>query len=122
MSKNKNYRNYQNYSQANSEETKPVMDESVMTAAVEDEVVEAVEADIQEEAIEPVVETVTGIVTDCVKLRVRKQPNTSSDVIHELEVSSEVVVDVNKSTDEFYKVCTAAGLDGYCMKKFITLK
>lgn len=119
MSKNKNYRNYQNYSQTNSEETKPVMDESVMAAAVEDEVVEA---DIQEEVIEPVVETVTGIVTDCVKLRVRKQPNTSSDVIHELEVSSEVMVDKTKSTDEFYKVCTAAGLDGYCMKKFITLK
>ena len=68
------------------------------------------------------VETVTGIVTDCAKLRVRKQPNTSAEVIQELEVSSEVVIDKTKSTAEFYKVCTAAGLDGYCMKKFITLK
>ena len=119
MPKNKNYRNYQNYSQNSSEETTSVVNEPIMETAVEDE---TVETDVQEEVIEPVVETVTGIVTDCVKLRVRKQPNTSAEVIQELEVSSEVVIDKTKSTAEFYKVCTAAGLDGYCMKKFITLK
>ena len=119
MSKNKNYQNYKNYSAVSSEEVIPAVDEPTTETTMQDEVSET---DTQNETFEPVVETVTGVVTDCVKLRVRKQPNTSAEVIQELEVSSEVIIDTNKSTNEFYKVCTAAGLDGYCMKKFITLK
>ena len=60
-----------------------------------------------------------GIVSDCKKLRVRNYPELEANVICEIEVGSKVVIDENKSTEEFYKVCTETGIDGYCMKRFI---
>ena len=63
-----------------------------------------------------------GIVSDCKKLRVRNYPELEANVICEIEVGSKVVIDENKSTEEFYKVCTETGIDGYCMKKFIKVE
>ena len=75
---------------------------------------------------EPVVEEEpakmkNGIVTDCVKLNVRKEPNTDAEIVCVIAGATEVAIDEANSTDVFYKVCTAAGIEGYCMKKFITL-
>lgn len=69
----------------------------------------------------PVVEkkTVMGVVVDCIKLRVRKAPTTSAIVLCEIDCGAEVAIDEKKSNKEFFKVCTEAGVDGYCMKKFI---
>ena len=66
-------------------------------------------------------EPVIGKVTGCKKLRVRKQPNTSSQVLSEILVDSEVNIDLSKSTNDFYKVCTEAGVDGFCMKDYISI-
>ena len=63
-----------------------------------------------------------GIVSDCKKLRVRNYPELEANVICEIEVGSKVVIDENNSTEEFYKVCTETGIDGYCMKKFIKVE
>lgn len=63
-----------------------------------------------------------GIVRDCKKLRVRNYPELEANVICEIEVGSKVVIDENKSTEEFYKVCTETGIDGYCMKRFIKVE
>lgn len=63
-----------------------------------------------------------GIVSDCKKLRVRNYPELEANVICEIEVGSKVVIDENKSTEEFYKVCTETGIDGYCMKRFIKVE
>jgi hypothetical protein len=32
------------------------------------------------------------------------------------------MIDEKESTEEFYKVCTAAGIEGFCMKKFIAIQ
>ena len=68
------------------------------------------------------VNSITGIVSDCKKLRVRNAPGLDSDVICEIEAGSIVEIDEVNSTEEFYKVCTETGIDGYCMKKFIKVE
>ena len=60
-----------------------------------------------------------GTVTNCVKLNVRKKATVNSDVIAQLVLNDKVEIDEAKSTKEFYKVTTAAGVVGYCMKQFI---
>lgn len=77
--------------------------------------------DVTEE-IEESINSITGIVSDCKKLRVRNAPELDSDVICEIEAGSIVEIDEVNSTEEFYKVCTEAGIDGYCMKKFIKVE
>lgn len=66
--------------------------------------------------------TVIGTVVDCVRLRVRESASSNAEVICEIPKDSEVMVDENESTEEFYKVCTGSGAEGFCMKKFIALK
>lgn len=62
-----------------------------------------------------------GKVVDCVKLNVREEPNTKASVVFEIPVGSTVFIDETCSTDEFYKICTEHGVEGYCMKKFIEI-
>lgn len=38
-----------------------------------------------------------------------------------LEPGDELLVDFMESTDEWYKVCTASGVDGYVMKRLVKL-
>ena len=66
--------------------------------------------------------TVIGTVVDCVRLRVRESASSNAEVICEIPKDSDVLIDENESTDEFYKVCTESGAEGFCMKKFIALK
>lgn len=112
------HHNYSNYSKNN--ET-----EEVMTPPVEEEVTETVDTveqpKVKEPAEEPVPVNKTGMVTDCAKLNVRKNPNTNSEVLCVIEAASKVVIDEENSTGGFYKVCTESGVEGYCMKKFIKI-
>lgn len=80
--------------------------------------------DVTEEIEESIsdVNTITGIVSDCKKLRVRNAPGLDSDVICEIEVDSKVEIDESESTEDFYKICTETGIDGYCMKRFIKVE
>lgn len=63
-----------------------------------------------------------GIVVDCVKLNVRKSPSADATVITEIPVGTKVQIIDKESTKDFYHVCTATGIDGFCMKKFIKVK
>lgn len=63
-----------------------------------------------------------GFVTNCKKLNVREKPRTDATIICEVDYQTELVIDENESTEEFYKVFTAAGFEGFCMKKFITIQ
>ena len=65
---------------------------------------------------------VTGIVAGCSKLNVRSKPAIDADILVVLEVNSEVVIDPTRSTNEWVKVTTAAGIDGFCMRKFVSAK
>lgn len=62
---------------------------------------------------------VIGTVANCNKLNVRVAPNTMATVACVIPVDSKVEVDLKKSTQDWYGVCTESGVEGYCMRKFI---
>ena len=73
-----------------------------------------------EEKVEQI--SMIGTVIDCTRLNVRQEPNKESDIICEIPVYSEVTIYEDESTTDFYKVCTAAGAEGFCMRGFIRTK
>lgn len=91
------------------------------------ESVEQVETPIDETPIEtePVEsakpEPIEGTV-GCEKLNVRSDATFDSEPVGIINRDSKVFIYEDESTEEFYKVCTATGLEGYCMKKFISVQ
>ena len=76
-----------------------------------------------EEVVEvPETKQVIGVVTDCTKLNVRELPKANAKIVLVVDASTDLMIDEEGSTDTFYKVCTAAGIEGYCMKQFVTIK
>ena len=55
------------------------------------------------------------------KLNVRKEPSKEAGILCEILLAAEVMVNLSGSTDDFYKVVTTSGVEGYCMKKFISI-
>ena len=62
-----------------------------------------------------------GVVSGCTVLNVRSKASATSEVASSIQVGSEVVIDEANSTEEFYKVGISAGVEGYCMRKYITI-
>lgn len=81
----------------------------------EHEVVEVEPATVEE--VQPAF--VSGRVVDCAKLNVREQPDRTADVVCVLEKNTEVEIDTTVDNDGWYHICTAAGIEGYCMKEYI---
>lgn len=93
----------------------------------ESEVVETVDAvenvgDFErvEEIAQP--KTKIGVVVNCDRLYVRSAPDADANPVKDIACGTELMIDDPESTDEFYKVFTAAGLEGFCMKKFIKIQ
>lgn len=63
--------------------------------------------------------TVEGVVVNCLKLNVRVEPSKDAEVVCVLDAMSEVKIDVTKSTPDWFKITTAIGAEGYCMRKFV---
>ena len=64
---------------------------------------------------------VIGFVTNCRMLNVRVEPDINSDVICTLPVDYMLMVDFSKSTGDWYYICTAIGVEGYCAKNYVTI-
>lgn len=61
-----------------------------------------------------------GTITDCLTLNVREFPDLESEVLGIVEVLS--VVEITEDVDDVWcKICTGAGLEGYCMKEYIAV-
>ena len=108
--------NYSQYSKKqNDNKAKPI--ERIPTAPVRP----IPEIKPVEETVDTVTlpEMVEGVVVNCTKLNVRVEPKINADIVCVLDVMTEIEIDINKSTDEWFKVCTAAGVEGYSMRKFI---
>lgn len=130
MSHNKNYSKFsQKKEDVNLEETFPETEaveadaeqEPIMDPVVETEAEQAQEIVEESQEVEEAAPTV-GFVDNCECLRVRKESNVDSEELCIINKLSEVVIDLDNSTDYFYKVTTSDGVEGYCMKKFITIK
>ena len=74
------------------------------------------------EVVETVTQAIVGKVSGCSQLYVRKEGKKESDVLCTIDKDSEVKINQVESTEEFYKVITPSGIEGYCMKKFIEIK
>lgn len=87
---------------------------------VETETITEPEAKVEETKVEEP-KYVTGIVTDCVRLNVREDPNSRATILGTITVDTELIVNKEESTEDYYKICTSVGLEGYCMKRFVTI-
>ena len=107
--------NYSQYSNKN-QQNKPKPIDNPVPKPVSD-----VKPVLVKETVETVAipETIEGVVANCAKLNVRVAPNPMADIVCVLDAMSEIEIDVSKSTDEWFKICTAIGAEGYCMRKFI---
>lgn len=96
-----------------------------------DKVVKAEKLDTREEVenmarqktvMEVIEEVKRGIVTNCNLLNVRKEPNSDAEVLFTIPYSTKVVIENYYSTDDFYKICTASGMEGFCMKTYVAIQ
>ena len=72
-------------------------------------------------AVEPEIEPVYGRVVDCSRLNIRKKPTVNAEVLVTIPRDAELVLDLIKSNEKWFKVCTSAGVEGYCMKQYIVI-
>ena len=63
-----------------------------------------------------------GLVANCKSLNIRDGPTVDAPVICEVACQTELMIEEADSTEDFYKVCTTAGIEGFCMKKFIAIQ
>lgn len=117
---NHNYSQYSNKKHKQHNKPKVEVEDFVTTAAAPIEPAEVK----MEESVETVVlnKPVTGNVTGCSKLNVRAKPTIDADVLAILNGDSEIEIDPSRSTNEWLKITTAAGVEGYCMRKFVNTK
>lgn len=64
---------------------------------------------------------ITGQVVNCKKLNIRAAAREDSIVIAEILEGAKVAIDDKASTTLFYKVVTAGGIEGYCLREFIKI-
>lgn len=84
---------------------------------------EIIEAEVTEAA--PAKEPkkpVYGKVANCKKLNVRKDPKKDGKVVKVIDEGMKVSIDLDASTDEYYKVTLPGGVYGFCKKEFIYTK
>lgn len=127
MSKHHNYSQYSknNKNEINEEAVNEIEETS---AVVENTIDTTVESTVEPEITatpEPTVESdvppipVVGTVINCAKLNVRAKPLADAAVLCVLDANSEIEVRVEKSTNEWVNVITAAGIEGFCMRRFM---
>ena len=103
-------------SKKKNDSTTPVLEEEQVTPEVD--TVENLEVPVEE----PQPKFATGKVTGCYSLNVREHPNVKANVLCTIPGSAEVQVDVSNSYADWYHVITKSGVDGFCMKKYISVK
>lgn len=111
------HNNYSNFSKHNNQSHQHQVD---VPSFVEDD--RTTVDNEPENIVEEIKQEATGKVIDCDRLNVRKEDKKESDVLCIIEKDSEVQINLDESTEEFYKVVTPSGIEGYCMKKFIEVK
>lgn len=90
-------------------------------------IVDAIENDYNDKNEYEDVETeneavsINGVVDNCQAVNLREYPSVTSESLAVLQKGSVVEIDINESTDEFYKVFTSSGIDGYMMKKYVRI-
>lgn len=122
------HRDYSKFSKPfNNNEGNEVVDSTNIEDTEKISKVQEIDVPITEKVCQEVEETqkVIGIVSGCEMLNVRNEPSIDSDIVSVITKGLEVEVDYSNSTADFYKVKLPVEFldaNGYCMKKFITIK
>lgn len=106
--------NYNNYSKP---KTKPEPEEKPVVQEAEP----VIEGQTMIPEAEAQASKLPGIVGNCARLNVRKEPNKMADVIAVLEAGSEVRLVSEKPVNGFYNVIAVDGREGYCMCDYISI-
>lgn len=107
------------------EETVNEVEES--TNEAEETTEEVTEEVTEPEVIVPNIEDgvenneVIGKISGFEKLYVRKEASKDSEPVGIVTDKDDLSIDVAHSTDNFYKVITSNGLEGYCVKEFVKI-
>ena len=75
----------------------------------------------QNEVVEETNSNKIGKIFGYEKLYVRKDPSVDSEPVGIVTSNDDLAIDEYHSTDDFYKVYTSNGLEGYCVKKFVRI-
>lgn len=62
----------------------------------------------------------TGKVTGCTCLNVRNANNLDAKIVAVIGAGSTVTIDKSKSTPDWYYITNEDGIEGFCMKPYIT--
>ena len=97
--------------------------EEVTSEEVTENTTEEIQNDSNEliEELEEAIEPKTGKIVGCTKLNLRNDANAEAEVVTILEETDELFIDEINSTDAFYKVRTASGYEGYCMRDYVEI-
>lgn len=115
---NKNHKNHTNYSKIST--TPAVVEPTPNTISLMG--VQITPAVVEPESVTTApVESIEGIVSGCKRLNVRKAPAVYGEIVCEVTEGTTLMIDPSESTDDWYRVCTEAGVEGYCMKNFVTI-
>mgnify|MGYP006361833487 CR=1 FL=1 len=60
-------------------------------------------------------------VANCLRLHIHEEPDLKSEIVCKVRYLTEVIIDLENSTEDFYKVYTATGAEGFCEKELITI-
>ena len=107
------------------EETVNEVEES--TNETEENIEEVTDEVTEPEVIVPSIENnvenneIIGKISGFEKLYVRKEASKDSEPVGIVTDKDDLSIDVAHSTDNFYKVITSNGLEGYCVKEFVKI-
>lgn len=60
-------------------------------------------------------------VVNCLRLHIYSEPNIDSEIVCKVRYATELEIDPTESTEDFYKIYTAIGAEGFCEKELVTI-
>lgn len=60
-------------------------------------------------------------VANCLRLHIHSEPSTDSEIVCKVRYSTELAIDLDSSTEDFYKIYTAIGAEGFCQRDLVTI-
>lgn len=76
---------------------------------------------VEEEVSEPKKQMI-GVIMDCSSLNIRAKSSINSEIIATVKAGTELLINEDESIGEWYKVCTEAGIEGFCMKRYVSIR
>lgn len=80
------------------------------------------EPQITEEEVSEPKKQMIGTVMDCSSLNIRSKSSINSEIIVTVKAGTELLINEDESVSEWYKVCTEAGIEGFCMRKYVSVE